>query len=56
MQGNFYIIYLVYLLQFLRISSRVTLHGRNCGAVSSGLDPEKEEVQIPGAIEWPAGA
>lgn len=48
--GNFYIIYLVYLLQFLRISSRVTLLLGTAGPFLF-VWIRKRKKQIPGAIE-----
>lgn len=48
--GNFYIIYLVYLLQFLRISSRVTLLLGTAGPFLF-IWIWKRKKQIPGAIE-----
>lgn len=48
--GNFYIIYLVYLLQFLRISSRVTLLLGTAGPFLF-IWIRKRKKQIPGAIE-----
>ena len=49
--GNFYIIYLVYLLQFLHISNRVTL---TAGTVGPFLLVWiwKRRSKIPGVIEW----
>lgn len=48
--GNFYIIYLVYLLQFLRISNRVTLLLGTAGPFLF-IWVRKRKKQIPGAIE-----
>ena len=48
--GNFYIIYLVYLLQFLRISSRVTLLLGTAGPFLF-IWIWKRKKQIPGAME-----
>jgi hypothetical protein len=48
--GNFYIIYLVYLLQFLRISSRVTLLLGTAGPFLF-IWIRKRKKQIPGAME-----
>ena len=53
--GNFYIIYLVYLLQFLRISSRVTLLLGTAGPFLF-IWIWKRKKQNPGSNGEPAGA
>ena len=49
--GNFYIIYLVYLLQFLHISNRVTLTAGTVGPFLL-MWIWKRRSKIPGVIEW----